>query len=263
MRFRRIPILYVTSKEKNAMFFLDPVYLLMVMLPTLVITGLAQMWINSAYQKWGNITNSRRVTGMQTAQILLQGSNLQVDIDASGRRRQIGLQVTGGQLTDHYDPSDSVVRLSQDVATQPSIAAMAVAAHELGHVQQHEQRSPLMGLRTMLVPSARLGPSIGIILMILGLMMQIGGLAVLGLILFAGATLFTVVTLPVELDASRRGLHMLKENGLIVSDQDAQGAKAVLTAAAFTYVAAVATSLLTLLYYAMLVFGSSSSNRRR
>jgi hypothetical protein len=133
---------------------------------------------------------------------------------------------------------------------------MAVTAHELGHVQQHQQNSPLMGLRTLLIPSARFGPSIGILLIILGLFMNLTGLSTLGLILFAGATVFTVVTLPVELDASRRAMIMLRETGLIATEQDAEGAQAVLRAAAFTYVAAVATSLLTLLYYAMLVFGN-------
>lgn len=227
------------------MFFFDPMYILLVMLPTLVITGLAQAYIRSSYQKWGNIANSRRVTGQQTAQILMQRSI-----------EPVRLEVTPGQLTDHFDPSQGVVRLSQGVALQPSIAAMAVTAHELGHVQQHQQNSPLMGLRTLLIPSARFGPSIGILLIILGLFMNLTGLSTLGLILFAGATVFTVVTLPVELDASRRAMNMLRETGLVATEQDAEGAQAVLRAAAFTYVAAVATSLLTLLYYAMLVFGN-------
>jgi Zn-dependent membrane protease YugP len=229
------------------MFFFDPTYILLVMLPTLVITGLAQAYIRSAYQKWGNVANSRRVTGQQTAQILMQRSI-----------EPVRLEVTPGQLTDHFDPQQQVVRLSQGVATQPSVAAMAVTAHELGHVQQHQQNSPLMGLRTLMIPSARFGPSIGIMLIILGLFMNFTGLSALGLILFAAATAFTIVTLPVELDASRRAMNMLRETGLIATDQDAEGAQAVLRAAAFTYVAAVATSLLTLLYYAMLVFGNSS-----
>ncbi len=132
---------------------------------------------------------------------------------------------------------------------------MAITAHEFGHVQQDQQNSPLMALRAMLIPSATLGPQLGIGLIILGLVLNFTGLAVVGLALFAGAALFTIVTLPVELDASRRALKLLRETGLIASPEDAEGAQAVLRAAAFTYVAAVATSLLTLLYYAMLVFG--------
>jgi uncharacterized protein len=229
------------------MLLWDPTYIVFVMLPTLVITGLAQAWVRGAYQKWSQVPNSRRVTGAQTANVLLRNSSLQ----------PVRVEVTGGQLSDHYDPSNQVVRLSAGVAQQPSIASMAIAAHEFGHVQQHQQNSPLIGLRTMLIPSAQLGPSLGIGLIILGLIMNVTGLAMVGLILFAGVTLFTIVTLPVELDASRRAMKLMRETGLIANDQDAQGAQAVLRAAAFTYVAAVASSILTLLYYAMLVFGSN------
>src|SRR5690606_31167752 len=181
----------------------------------------------------------------QTAQLLIRSGNVQ----------PVGLEVTGGQLTDHYDPGTGVVRMSQGVAMQPSVASMAVAAHGLGHGQQDEQGSALMSLRSMLVPSAQFGPSIGILLIILGLMFNATGLATIGLVLFAGAALFTIVTLPVELDASRRAMKMLEQSGLIATEQDRDGANAVLRAAAFTCVAAVATSILTLLYYAMLVFG--------
>jgi Zn-dependent membrane protease YugP len=232
------------------MFFFDPTYIILVFVPTLIITGLAQMWVKSAYQKWSGVGNSRRVTGYDTAEILIRQGGLQ----------RVGLNVTPGELTDNFDPSSGVVNLSQDVARQASVAAMAITAHEFGHVQQHQQHSPLMAVRTMLVPSAMWGPRIGFALIFIGLILNFTGLALVGLILFAGTTLFTVVTLPVELDASRRAMILLRETGLIQSEQDAQGARAVLTAAAFTYVAAVATSLLTLLYYAMIVFGG---NRRR
>lgn len=230
--------------------FFDPTYILMVFLPTLIITGLAQMWVKGAYQKWSGIANSRRVTGYDTAEILIRQGGLQ----------RVGLNIAPGELSDNFDPSSGVVNLSEGVARQASVAAMAITAHEFGHVQQHQQRSPLMAIRTMLVPSAMWGPRIGFALIFLGLIMNFMGLAVIGLILFAGTTLFTVVTLPVELDASRRAMNLLRDTGLIQSDQDAQGARAVLTAAAFTYVAAVATSLLTLLYYAMLVFGGRRRN---
>lgn len=225
--------------------FFDPNYILLVMLPTLVITGLAQAAVRNAYQKWGNIRNSQGVNGQQTAQLLMRSGSIQ----------PVSLEVTGGQLTDHYDPTKGVVRLSQGVATQPSVASMAVTAHELGHVQQHQQNSALMSVRSMLVPSAQFGPSIGIMLIIVGLLFNATGLATIGLVLFAAATLFTIVTLPVELDASRRAMRMLEQSGLIATEQDKGGANAVLRAAALTYVAAVATSILTLLYYAMLVFG--------
>ncbi len=226
--------------------FFDPIYIIAVLLPTLILSGLAQAWVRGAYQKWGNVPNSRRVTGQQTAQILMRDGGIQ----------RVGLEMGQGELSDHYDPRAGVVRLSPNVATQPSVASMAIAAHEFGHVQQDQQKSPLMSLRAMLIPSATLGPQLGIGLIFAGLILNVTGLAVVGLILFAGATVFTVVTLPVELDASRRAMSLLRDTGLIANEQDAAGAKAVLRAAAFTYVAAVATSLLTLLYYAMLVFGS-------
>lgn len=226
--------------------FFDPNYILYVFLPTLVITGLAQLWIRSAYQKWSEIGNGSRVNGQQVAQILM----------SRGGIRRVGVEVSnGGELSDHYDPRSGTVRLSPGVARTPSIASMAIAAHEFGHVQQDQQNSPMMAVRQMLVPAAMMGPRIGFMLIFLGLILNAFGLAVIGLILFAGTTLFTIVTLPVELDASRRALKLLDETGLITSAQDREGARAVLTAAAFTYIAAVATSLLTLLYYAMLVFG--------
>ncbi len=229
--------------------FFDSNYLLMVFLPTLVLTGLAQWWVRSAYNKWEAVRNSRGVTGEQTAQALMQ----------QGLVQPVRLEMVGGELSDHYDPRGGVVRLSQGVARMPSVAAMAIAAHEFGHVQQHQRHSPMIAIRQTLIPAATLGPRVGFGLIIAGLVLNFTGLAVVGLILFAGTTLFTVVTLPVELDASRRGLKMLEQAGLIATDEDRRGARAVLTAAAFTYVAAVATSLLTLLYYAMLVFGN---NRR-
>ncbi len=225
--------------------FFDTSYLLYVFLPTLIITGLAQMWVRNAYNKWSQIGNSSRATGLDTAQTLM----------SRGGIKRVGLEVTQGQLSDHFDPRSETVRLSPGVAQQPSVASMAIAAHEFGHVQQHQEKSPLMALRSILVPAATIGPQIGFGMIILGLILNAFGLAVLGLILFAGTTVFTVVTLPVELDASRRAMKLLDATGLIQTEQDRAGVQAVLRAAAFTYVAAVATSLLTLLYYAMLIFG--------
>ena len=115
-----------------------------------------------AYQKWSQIPNSRRVNGQQTAQAIVR----------SGAIKPIGLEVTPGNMTDHYDPSKQVVRMSQGVAMQPSVASMAIAAHELGHVQQDQQNSALMSVRSLLIPSAQLGPSVGITLIILGLIMN-------------------------------------------------------------------------------------------
>ena len=115
--------------------YFDSTYILMVLLPTLVITGLTQAWVRGAYQKWSGVTNSRRVTGYDTAETLMRQGGIQ----------RVGLEITPGELSDHFDPSKGVVRLSQGVARQPSVAAMAITAHEFGHVQQHQQHSPLDG----------------------------------------------------------------------------------------------------------------------
>ena len=132
--------------------FFDPTYILIVLLPTLILTGLAQMWVRGAYQKWSEIPNASRVNGFDTAQVLMQRAGIQ----------RVGLEVAQGQLTDHFDPSSGIVRLSDGVARQPSIASMAIAAHEFGHVQQHQQNSPLMAVRGMLIPAATLGAARGL-----------------------------------------------------------------------------------------------------
>ncbi|MCD4686578.1 MAG: zinc metallopeptidase, partial [Anaerolineae bacterium] len=191
--------------------FYNSSYILYVFLPTLVLTGLAQLWVRSAYQKWSNVRNSQGIDGRQTAQMLM----------SRGGIKPVGVEISpGGELSDHYDPRTNVVRLSASVAQSPSVAAMAIAAHEFGHVQQDQQNSPMMAVRQLLVPAAMMGPRIGFALIFLGLILNFTGLAVLGLILFAGTALFTIVTLPVELDASRRALKLLDETGLIATSQD-------------------------------------------
>lgn len=252
--------------------YFDINYLLFVMLPTLVISGLTQMWVRGAYQKWSQIRNSRNVDGRQTAQILIQHGvvgrgGVQVTPARQGQWSSqpaygatgIRVEVTQGELSDHFDPTQNVVRLSAGVATQPSVASMAITAHEFGHVQQYQENSPLMSVRSAMVPAVTLGSRFGMLLIIAGLIINFTGLSLVGLILFAAVALFSIVTLPVELDASRRAINLMRETGLIADAQDEEGAKAVLRAAAFTYVGAVATSLLTLLYWAMVIFGN---NRR-
>jgi Zn-dependent membrane protease YugP len=163
----------------------------------------------------------------------------------------------GGQLSDHYDPRTHAVSLSDDVATQPSVAAMAIVAHELGHAQQHEQGSALMAMRSFLVPAIQFSPQIAYVLIFLGFILRTAGLIYLGALFYGVMVLFTVITLPVEIDASRRALVLLREANLVQAEQDAAGARQVLTAAAMTYLAAAVTAVLTLLYYLSL------ANRRR
>jgi len=224
--------------------YFDPSYLIFVMLPALVLSGMAQLYLKSAYGKWKQRRNSAGVTGVQTAQIIMRNYGLNV-----------ALYRVEQELGDHYDPSKQSVGMSPYIADQPSVASMAVAAHEFGHVQQYAEKSPLIAARTFILPVAQLGSSAAYFLIIGGLLLNFFPLAVLGLVLFGAAVVFSVLTLPVEFDASRRGLKMLTESGLIKTAEDRSGAQAVLRAAALTYVAATAVAILNFAYYAMLVFG--------
>ncbi len=248
------------------MFILDPIYLLL-MLVTLVISGGAQLYVKSAYKKWSTVRNGLGMTGLQVGQAIVDRTplgdfvNAPQSIQAGGMAGSNGstirFQRVGGQLSDHYDPRTHAVSLSDDVATQPSVAAMAIVAHELGHAQQHEQGSALMAMRSFLVPAIQFSPQIAYVLIFLGFILRTAGLIYLGALFYGVMVLFTVITLPVEIDASRRALVLLREANLVQAEQDAAGARQVLTAAAMTYLAAAVTAVLTLLYYLSL------ANRRR
>ncbi len=227
--------------------FFNSGYFLMVFLPTIILSLVAQGLVSSAFSRWGKVRNSTGLTGEQVARRIMNQASLQV-----------GLEGTPGQRSDHFDPSARVVRLSQEVATMPSVAAMAVVAHEFGHVQQYQQKSPLIAMRSFLVPAMRFSPMVSYFLIMIGLLFNMIGLAQLGILFYAVVVVFMVLTLPVEIDASMRGMRLLRETGIMQSSEESNGAKAVLTAAALTYVAAAVTSLLNLLYYISLV-----SNRRR
>lgn len=224
-------------------------YLLCIMLPALAFTGLAQWYLRSTYNTWKKRRNSQNVTGRQTAEVLMKNYGLHLN----------GINLVDQELGDHYDPRNQTVGMSNDIAMLPSVASMAVAAHEFGHVQQYAQNSPLIAARGFILPVAQIGSGIAPYLVIAGLLLNFTALSWIGLILFGAAVIFSILTLPVEFDASRRGLKMLEESGLIRTAEDRSGARAVLRAAALTYVAATAVALLNLAYYAMLVMGG---NRR-
>ncbi len=221
------------------MFYFDPNYFFFIMIPTLVISGLTQLYLQSTFSKWSQIANSEGVNGMQVARILFNRTAL----------KPIPVEQTSGSLTDHYDPHANVVRLSQPIANQPSVAAMAVTAHELGHVQQYQTGSGLIAMRSALLPALQFSPTISYLAFFAGFMFNIAGLMWIGILFFSLMVLFSILTLPVEFDASRRALILLKEAGLTNTAAEAKGAKAVLTAAALTYVGAAVTSVLQLLYY--------------
>jgi Zn-dependent membrane protease YugP len=169
--------------------------------------------------------------------------------DTSVNTSNIVFERVAGQMSDHYDPRNNTVRMSADVAQKPSVAAMAIVAHELGHAQQHERGSLLIKMRNVLLPAVRVSPQIAYLLIFIGLIFNVTGAFQLGIFFFGLVVLFSILTLPVEFDASRRGLKLLEQSGLMVSQQDRVGSRRVLTAAASTYVAAAITAILQLFYY--------------
>jgi Zn-dependent membrane protease YugP len=225
--------------------FFDPLYIVLIVV-TLLISGGAQLYIKSTYGKWSRVPNAPRLTGGQVAEYLQSHARFG---DQAGQQAITAIKVVPGPLSDHFDPRDRSLGLSEDVATKSSVAAMAVAAHEVGHAQQHAEGSALMKLRALLVPAATIGPNIAYGLIFIGLIFNLTGLTTLGILFFGVAVVFSVLTLPVEIGASRRALAMLDSTGLLTAEQDRRGAQSMLTAAALTYVAAAVTSVLTLLYY--------------
>lgn len=234
------------------MFFLPTfnISYLIYMLPALLLSLVIQFYVNSRYNKWSRVQNRSGLSGIQVAQRLSDRMGLY----------DLRLKGTPGKLTDHYDPRKNVLSLSQDIAQGSSVAAMAITAHELGHAQQDQEEYFPMKLRSAMVPVVNIGTTVGWIFILLGLLLEFGNLAWLGVFAFSAGAVFSIATLPVELNASRRAKQLLQTSGLITSEQEKRGVKQVLNAAALTYVAAIATSVMQLLYFVSLVGGM---NRRR
>ncbi len=240
-------------------FYFDPCYLVFV-LPALLLVLFAQWRVNSTYNHYLRVPNSRGIPGLQAARALLDASGL-YDVQIEGTR---------GRLSDHYDPGQKVLRLSRDVANSASVAALGIVAHEVGHAQQDRAGDFMLNLRSAMVPAANIGSMLGYTFFFLGLviqgaagatsaMAQLGNLITWGGIgLFGLAVLFTLITLPVEFGASQRAVQLLRSTGL-VSTIELDGVRSVLNAAALTYVAALAQALSQLLY---LIFLATGSRRR-
>lgn len=211
---------------------------------TIVLTLGVQWWLKSTYGKWQRVRAASGLTGAQTARVILDANGL----------TDVAVEQVKGELSDHYDPSKRVVRLSTHNFSYPSVAANAVAAHEVGHAIQHAEKYTPLVVRSRLVPVAQLGSNLGPWLIIAGLIFNFTGLAGIGIALFGAAVLFQLVTLPVEFNASARAHVQLQTLG-IATQGEVQGTKSVLNAAAMTYVAATATSVLYLLYYVSMFLG--------
>ncbi len=225
------------------MFYLDPIYFFFA-LPPLLLVLYAQFKVQSTYSKFLKTPNMTGITGAQAARRLLDASGL----------GYVGIDGAPGELSDHYDPSQKVLRLSSGVAYSASVASLGIVAHEVGHAVQDQRAFLPMQVRTGLVPIVNLGTTLGYIFFLAGIFLQFTGLVWAGVGLFSLGFVFTVVTLPVELNASSRALALLRNNGLVGTTELA-GAKAVLDAAALTYVAAMAQALGNLLYYVFLALG--------
>lgn len=221
-------------------------YLLLVLLPTLLLGLYAQFKVKHAYNKYSKVPVRSGLTGAEAAYEMLR---------AAGLEQKVGIERVEGFLSDHYDPSHKVLRLSPDVYDGASLAAVGVACHEAGHAVQDARNYAPLVLRNAIVPTAGIGSNLGFILIIAGLVLQLQGLAMIGLILFGAVVLFQIVNLPVEFNASSRAREMLGQLGIINGPAEASGVSSVLSAAALTYVAATVTAVANLLYYGWLIFG--------
>lgn len=222
--------------------FIDRYYLILV-LPAVIFALWAQHQVNGTFNKYSKVRAARNVTGAQAAQAVLQ----------AGGVYDVRIERIAGNLTDHYDPRDKVIRLSDSVYDNPSIAALGVAAHEAGHAVQHAEEYFPLRLRRAIIPVTQIGSTLAMPLLIIGLILSSMNLVYLGIAFFGFSTLFQAVTLPVEFDASRRAVAALSEGGLL-SLEELPAAKKTLRAAALTYVAALAVSLAQL-FRLLLVFG--------
>ncbi|HNW91699.1 MAG TPA: zinc metallopeptidase [bacterium] len=209
---------------------------MLLILPALLLSFWAQHKVSSAFARWSQVRTRANLTGAQVAQRLLLTAGLP----------GVTVERTQGQLDDHYDPRAQVLRLSPGVAGVPSVAAAGIAAHEIGHAVQHREAFVLFAARSAIVPVANIGSQAAMPLFLLGLLFGSGFMMNLGIIAFSTAVAFQLVTLPVELDASRRALALLRGSNILAADE-LPGARAVLTAAAFTYLAATLMAVLQLL----------------
>lgn len=221
---------------------------LIFMLPALLLGLWAQAKVKGTFKKYNKISNSRHMTGEQVARMILDQNRL----------TYVRIERVSGSLTDHYDPKDHVIRLSSDVYNSTSIGAIGVAAHEAGHAVQHAEEYAPIKVRNAIIPVCNFGSSAGPILIMLGCLFAgntLGrSLIFFGIVLFSLVALFQLVTLPVEFNASSRALSVIRDSG-IFGEEDYKGAKKVLSAAALTYVAALISTIMQILYYVLRYLG--------
>lgn len=219
--------------------FFDPMYLLIVG-PGMLLSIIAQIWVKSAFSRFSQVGVASGLSGADAAQRIVKRAGIGVRVER-----------VDGFLSDHYDPRDKVLRLSSGVHDGRSVASIGVAAHEAGHALQDASGYAPLRFRTAMVPTTSIGSKLAWPLMIIGFIFHFAGLLYAGIILFSAVVLFQLITLPVEIDASRRAMALVRTEGIVANEAEAAGARTVLTAAAMTYVAAAAMAILQLLYFLM------------
>ncbi|MBW9156355.1 zinc metallopeptidase [Clostridium tagluense] len=207
------------------MFFYDST--MIILLPAIIISALAQFKIKASFSKYSKVNSANGYTGAQVARMLLDDGGL----------FDIPVEIVGGKLTDHYDPSKRVMRLSQEVYNGTSVAAIGVAAHETGHAIQDKENYAPLKIRNAIVPVVNFSSNASWLLFLMGIILSVPSLVNIGIVLFSGVVVFQLITLPVEFNASSRALAILESRSILYGDE-IKGAKSVLSAAAMTYVSA-------------------------
>jgi len=232
-------------------FLANNIYCLL-LIPVMLLSLWAQAQVSGNFKKYSRVPNRRRLTGAQAAEAVLRANGVY----------DVAVTSTPGQLTDHYDPRDNTIYLSQGVYGAATVAAVGVAAHEAGHAVQYAVGYAPIRLRSAIVPLTNLGSRCSVILLLIGLLLYSQSLFLVGILLFSLTTFFQLVTLPVEFNASRRALETIQDRGLL-DGEELSGARKVLRAAALTYVAALLMSALQLLRYVLIFLGRNNRSGGR
>jgi Zn-dependent membrane protease YugP len=240
---------YQVSGADYAYFFANNMYWV-ALIPIFLISLWAQIQVSSNFRRYSAVGNRRHLTGAEAASAVLRANGV----------RDVAIRCISGNLTDHYDPRDNTISLSESVYSATTIAAVGVAAHEAGHAVQYAEGYTPIRIRGAIVPATQIGSKFSFILLILGLILYSQPLFLVGIILFSLTTVFQLVTLPVEFNASHRALKAIEGQQLLDSDET-EGARKVLRAAAMTYVAALLMSLLQLLRYLLIFFARGGGRR--
>ena len=234
-------------------YSMDSTWLYIVLvLPAFILSLVAQAKVKSTYSRMAKVKNTSGYTGAQAAAAVLRHYGIM----------NVRIEETNGKLSDHFDPRTNVIRLSREVYYGTSIAAVGIACHEAGHAAQHAEGYMPIKVRNAIIPVCNIGSYLGLPIAFFGYFLGFEPLILAGLALYSLIALFQLITLPVEFNASARAMELIDSNGLLRSDEEIRGAKKVLTAAAMTYVAALAVTLANLLRFALLFLGRGRRNNR-